>query len=67
MLKDGEIRLDKVQVTASGQRLSLAGDVALKGDSVSSQNLVLALGQNKVNVGFTATDLLGKPLSVTSR
>ena len=66
LLKEGEIRLSKIQITASGQRPALEGVLFLKGDTVSSKDLTLTMGQNKMEITMTVANLLGKPLSVTS-
>ncbi|WP_243373601.1 AsmA family protein [Geotalea sp. SG265] len=66
LLKDGEVKLTKVAVTASGQRPVLSGTLALKGRELSSRDLVLVMGSNTLKLAFTVADLLGKPLSLTS-
>lgn len=67
LLKDGEVRLSNVQASAGGQRPALTGTLALTKDAVSSQNLTLAMGSNQLKVDFKASNLLGKPLLVTSQ
>ena len=64
--KDGAITLDNLQVTASGTRLTLAGQMALKGGGLSSQDLVLSSGENKLQVAFNVANLAAKPMVVTS-
>lgn len=66
LLKDGEIKLDKVQVTASGQRPVIAGDIALKADSLSSRNITVAMGNNKLQAQFAVSNLFTKPIIITS-
>lgn len=66
LLQDGDIKLDKVQVTASGQRPEIAGTIALKADSVSSRNITVAMGNNKLQAQFAVTNLFTKPIVVTS-
>ncbi len=67
LLKDGEVRLSNIQASAGGQRPALTGTLALTKDAVSSQNLTLAVGGNQLKIDFKATNLLGKPLVVTSQ
>ena len=66
LLKEGKVRLDRVQMTVAGQRASLAGDIALKGDSASSGNLELVAGPNKAQITFSVSNLLSKPISISS-
>ena len=66
LLKEGEVRLKDVQVTISGQRPSLAGELSLKGNAVESKNLTLAAGPNKLNIAFTAANLFAKPVVINS-
>ncbi|GAB7026035.1 AsmA family protein [Geotalea toluenoxydans] len=66
LLKEGEVKLNNVAFTTSGQRPSLSGLLVLKGSQLSSQDLTLAMGTNKLDIKFTVSNLLGKPLSVTS-
>lgn len=66
LLKDGQINLDNVQVAASGQRPAITGDVALKADSLSSSNMTVTMGSNKLQAQFTASNLFTKPIVVTS-
>ncbi|HEY3307212.1 MAG TPA: AsmA family protein [Desulfuromonadaceae bacterium] len=64
--KEGEIRLDNLQVTVSGARLALAGKLALKGGALSSQDLVLSSGENKLQIALNISNLFSKPIVVTS-
>jgi AsmA protein len=66
LLKGGEVTLKALQVTASGQRPVLEGDLALTADSVATKNLILALGPNKLNIKFQVQNLLKKPMVITS-
>lgn len=66
LLKGGEAKLKNLQVTASGQRPVLDGDLTLGPDSVATKNLTLALGPNKLNIQFSVKNLLKKPYLVTS-
>ncbi|UFS70764.1 AsmA family protein [Geomonas sp. RF6] len=66
LLKKGEIALSNVQVTASGQRPTIAGHLKLAGDTVSSQDLNVTLGQNKLNIALNIAHLLAKPLVIGS-
>lgn len=66
LLKEGQIKLENLQVTASGQRPAIAGDVALKGTTLSSSNMTVTLGQNKLQARFTVSNIDAKPVVVTS-
>ncbi|BCS53891.1 AsmA family protein [Geobacter sp. SVR] len=66
LLKDGELQLENVQVSAAGQRPSLTGKLELKGDALSSRDLVLNMGANKLQIALAVTHLSAKPVSITS-
>jgi len=66
LLKSGEIALSNVQVTASGQRPEVAGNLKLAGDALSSRDLTVTLGPNKMNIALSVAHLMAKPLVVTS-
>ncbi|SNB45677.1 AsmA family protein [Geobacter sp. DSM 9736] len=66
LLKEGSVKLEQVQVNASGQRPSLSGEIALQGDNLSSKDLTLTSGKNSLLIQMAASGLLGKQLSIKS-
>ena len=66
LLQGGEVTIDDVSFLMSGQRPALSGKLLIKGDAVSSDNLVLTLGKERLSIKMSAANLYGKPISVTS-
>ncbi len=67
LLKDGTVQLKDVQATMGELRPALTGTINLKGDSASASQLQLKAGENLAFIDFTASNLLGKPIAVTSQ
>lgn len=67
LLKEAEVRLAAVQVTAAGLRPEVNGALLLRGDALSSRDLTLASGGNRAAVDLMAANLFGKPVSVAAR
>jgi AsmA protein len=66
LLREGEVRLEGVQATAAGLRPALTGVLTIKGDSVVSKNLKMKIGGNQTTIDFSANNLSGKPIVVSS-
>ncbi|MBT1072902.1 AsmA family protein [Pelotalea chapellei] len=66
LLKSGEVRMKDVSFSVSGQRPVLSGKLVLKGDTVTSEDLVLSLGKERLTIALAAANLFGKPVSITS-
>ena len=66
LLQGGEVTIDDVNFLMSGQRPALSGKLLVKGDAVSSDNLVLTMGKERLSIKMSAANLYGKPISVTS-
>ena len=66
LLQGGEVTIDDVSFIVSGQRPALSGKLLIKGDAVSSDNLVLTMGKERLSIKMAAANLYGKPITVTS-
>ena len=66
LLQGGEVTIDDVSFLVSGQRPALSGKLLIKGDAVSSDNLVLTMGKELLSIKMAAANLYGKPITVTS-
>lgn len=66
LIKSGEFELKDITFNLSGAlRLVLAGKMALKG-SESSGNFTLRIGENKLRINLTASNLFAKPVTINS-
>lgn len=66
LLKNAEVTLAGVQVTAGGQRPEFDGRLKLTGDQLVSENLSVRLGGNVAQLGVTARNLFGRPIVATA-
>lgn len=62
LLRDAEIRLDGVQALVGTLRPALTGLVTIKGDSLLTENLVLVVGDNRLQLDCEASSLTKLPL-----
>lgn len=65
LLAGGEVKLDKVQVTAGAMRPVIAGLLVLSRDSLSSKDLGVDMGGQQLAVDLKGANLMGKPVSLT--
>lgn len=66
LLKEAELSLTDLQVTAAGQRPAVSGTLRLTGDRLASEGLVVRLGGNSAQVKVTAANLFGRPIVATA-
>ncbi|RQW88077.1 MAG: AsmA family protein, partial [Geobacter sp.] len=64
MLKDGEVQLEEIKLAAGGQNPVISGTVALADRSLSSRNLAVILGKNRLNLQMKTSPLDRKPLAL---
>ncbi len=64
MLKDGEVRLEKVTLAAGGLSPELSGRVDLAEGALGSRDLSVVLGKNRVSLQLKTSPLDRKPLAV---
>ncbi len=64
MLKDGEVRLKDVGLAAGGKNPVLSGTVDISNGTLSSKDLSVALGKNKLNLQIKTSPLDKKPLAM---
>ncbi|MDD2335636.1 MAG: AsmA family protein [Geobacteraceae bacterium] len=64
MLKDGELKLEGITLAAGGQNPVISGTVALADRSLSSRNLAVVLGKNRLDLQIKTSPLDRKPLAV---
>ena len=64
LLRDGEIILSGVQASVASLRPALTGKLALKGDSLSAQQLELKMGDTTAALDLKVSNLFGKPLRI---
>jgi AsmA protein len=64
MLKDGEVQLTDVRLSAGGQNPVLSGTLDISKGSLSSKDFAVALGKNRLNLLFKTSPLDKKPLAV---
>lgn len=62
LLRDGEMRLDGVQALVGSLRPNLTGLVAIKGDSLLTEDLVLVVGDNRLQLDCEASSITKLPL-----
>lgn len=66
LLKGAELEIKDLRFTVSGQRPALSGKLLMKGDALTSENLVLSLGEDRLSIAVAAANLMGKPISINS-
>ena len=64
MLKDGEVQLEDIKLAAGGQNPVISGTVALADWSLSSRNLAVILGKNRLDLQMKTSPLDRKPLAL---
>ncbi len=64
LLKEGDIQLKDVKLTAGGQNLVLSGIFMLSNGSLDSKDFTVALGKNKLAIRMKTSPLDRKPLAV---
>ncbi len=64
MLKDGELTLEDVKLVAGGQNPVIFGEFALADRSLTSRNLTVVLGKNRLDLQIKTSSLDKKPLAV---
>jgi len=64
MLKDGEIQLEEIKLAAGGQNPVVSGTVALADRALSSRNLIVVLGKNRLDLQMKSSPLDRKPLAL---
>ncbi len=62
LLHDGEFRLDGVQASVGTLRPALKGLIAIRGDSLFSENLVLTVGDSQLYLDCEAHSLMEMPV-----
>ena len=67
LLRTGEVRLRGVQANLGPLRPALEGLLKLQGDSISSQGLVLRLGDDRAEIELQAKNLFGEIIDVSHR
>lgn len=65
LLREGEIGLREVMVTAGSARPALSGQLLLAGDTVTSKDLVLQLDENRADIDLRAKNLFGETIEVS--
>ncbi|MBI1922376.1 MAG: AsmA family protein [Geobacter sp.] len=65
LLTGGEVKLDKVQITAGNMRPTIAGLILLGRDSLSSKDLGVDVGGQRLAIDLKGANLKGKPVSLT--
>ena len=64
LLKDGEAQLEGITLAAGGQNPVISGTVALADGTLSSRNLVVVLGKNRLDLQLKTSPLDKKPLAI---
>jgi AsmA protein len=67
LLRDGEVRLTDVAVSAGGMRPALNGRIDLKGDTLQAEKLQLKIGDNLLLIDLQGKNIFGDPVVVSSR
>ena len=65
LLQGGELTLNAVQLSAGGQRPSIAGKLLLAKDSLESKDLILTVKEQQLAIGLKAANLLAKPIRLS--
>lgn len=66
LLRDGEMRLDNVQALVGSLRPSLSGLVTLNGDSLLTEDLVMVLGDNRLQLDCEASSITKRPFAAVA-
>ncbi len=64
LLKDGELKLDEIRLAAGGQNPVISGTVTLADKALSSRNLAVVLGKNRLDLQLKTSPLDRKPLAI---
>lgn len=67
LLRTAEVRLAGVQANIGGLRPALSGQLSLQGDILVSRDLTVVAGDNRAAIELKASNLFGRPISVSSR
>lgn len=67
IVRDGQIRLDAVQISINKFNASAAGLINLKNDSLTARGLNLRLNDNAAVLDIEASNLMGKPVLISSK
>ncbi|MFP3981078.1 MAG: AsmA family protein, partial [Desulfobacterales bacterium] len=67
LIKNGKIRLDRVQASAGGLRPSAIGAVNLSAEKIFANGLQVKLGEDTVSVDAEVTKFFSAPVHVTHR
>ncbi|MFP3982869.1 MAG: AsmA family protein [Desulfurivibrionaceae bacterium] len=67
MLEQGVVELASVQAGVTGHRPQLSGKIDLKGDSLSSRDLNLRMGDNRADIDLKAANLFDRPIAIDSK
>lgn len=67
LLKEGEVSLTDVAVSAGGMRPALSGRIDLSGDTLKTEKLQLKIGDNILHVDLQGKNLFGEPVVLSSR
>jgi len=65
LLQGGELTLNSIQLTAGGQRPTIAGQLLLAKDSLESKGLTLTVKDQPLAIGLKAANLLAKPIRLS--
>ncbi len=66
LLRDGELRLDEVQARLGTLKPALTGLVTIKEDSLLTENLVLVVGDNRLQLDSEAHSIMEHPVVVVA-
>jgi AsmA protein len=66
LLRTAEVRLAGVQANVGGLRPALSGQLNLQGDTLVSRDLTVVAGDNRAAIELKASNLFGRPISVSS-
>ncbi|MRR53444.1 MAG: AsmA family protein [Deltaproteobacteria bacterium] len=64
LLKDGEAQLEGISLAAAGQNPVISGTVALADRALTSRNLIVVLGKNRLDLQLKTSPLDKKPLAL---
>jgi AsmA protein len=67
LLREAEVRLNGVQGNVGGLRPALSGQISVRGDTLVSRDLNVVAGDNRAAIELKASNLFGRPISVSSR
>ncbi len=60
ILNQAEIGLEDVQATVAALRAGISGDISYRNSSMGSNNITLALGDQQLDLDFTATNIFSR-------